>query len=1093
VYADAVNGNKVVLRKPLAKAFPAGTAVRLHQDRAPYNYGAAERGKLTDQWVKFSGKVNGIQRKGSSFKKWRPGTKYVQIMIMSTGNQGHKKLKKLQFRNVKLETAADSIITEGKPVNCNAVYNSKVWRSIKKQFTGGGTMNPLVSFDAYKPVEFEINAELTLKELNATAAAITAGNVIWGLDGGKDHRFFVESRNFPIKYFAPAAEYITPGKTFLLKLTGKNGLMTLFINKNKIGTCKYDVSRPLYFSLRPHRNEMRISKFTISGERADMVPLIKTCKKFLSINNPAALTLPRLSLAEGIYDAQLTGVEDSSNKINFKVKLNSTGKAVFPQTVLSKAWNNSSGKFNARPFRLSLDLPYGKKYICNLVLCNLSAKIDFPLGEIRKGKAANHFYLDGKPTGSIVGRFSYNGRVAFERAFCASAVKDFSRAGIHGNILNLAPYKYIHADKFDLAGFMAETEQAVSQILSEDPNAIIKVQYFLFMPEDWVNAHPDELIVLDNGARTLAHAFKKLLQPSYASKVWRKFMAQVIRDTVTAFRKSAFADRMGSFRLLYANCGEWNHWGYHEKAFVDYSKPMQRAFGNWLKKKYSITEKLRQAWGRNDVDFDSYNLVPGRKNRLLGESFLRLGGNKTRQTVDYYQFFQQYTAETIIYFAKAVKDASSRRLLTGTYYGYYFGHYGANPYHFQDSGNYGTGHLIRSKDIDFLGGPCPYYKRVKHADINGITGSVTLHGKVWVTEGDQRTQNSGKPHQHYGVPENLQEAVAIAKRNYMNNLQDGASYYFYDFIRNWYRDPKFMETLKKIHDIDFMLHSLKRENTAETALLYSEETIPYLSNQRNASFRAFRDSRADYADAWGVPVDRYLVSDIENIDFTQYKAVIFANSYYVDKDIIGKIKKYVAQNNRSLLFLYAPGLVDSSNQLNPEQSRQLTGIGIKTVKMTKGSAVKTIWGHESCKDYYSRLTEITDKKARIIARFADGALAGAQRNFGNYKSTVVCHPMPDAVFMRDFLQQSGVHVYSSGKSGLDDYYFAKPLIGVFSRNGGAKTITLPEPAEIAVNLFTGEILGYNLKTINFNMPARPHTDIFYVGNKSNYETCFKTP
>lgn len=100
---------------------------------------------------------------------------------------------------------------------------------------------------------------------------------------------------------------------------------------------------------------------------------------------------------------------------------------------------------------------------------------------------------------------------------------------------------------------------------------------------------------------------------------------------------------------------------------------------------------------------------------------------------------------------------------------------------------------------------------------------------------------------------------------------------------------------------------------------------------------------------------------------------------------------------------------------------------------------------------------------------------------------MICHPLPNAVFLRGLLGREKIHCWASGKSGLDQVNFAGALISVYSRTGGDKTIWLPESVEVVADLFTGEILGRNRKTINFKMPSKPETRILYAGSAAEYE------
>ena len=72
------------------------------------------------------------------------------------------------------------------------------------------------------------------------------------------------------------------------------------------------------------------------------------------------------------------------------------------------------------------------------------------------------------------------------------------------------------------------------------------------------------------------------------------------------------------------------------------------------------------------------------------------------------------------------------------------------------------------------------------------------------------------------------------------------------------------------------------------------------------------------------------------------------------------------------------------------------------------------------------------------------------------------------------------------KSVMENGVVAKPYIGVFSRRGGAQAISLKEPAEIVVDLMTGEVLGENTARIEFLMPKNASTVLLYAGAKEDY-------
>lgn len=129
----------------------------------------------------------------------------------------------------------------------------------------------------------------------------------------------------------------------------------------------------------------------------------------------------------------------------------------------------------------------------------------------------------------------------------------------------------------------------------------------------------------------------------------------------------------------------------------------------------------------------------------------------------------------------------------------------------------------------------------------------------------------------------------------MVNLQRMSSYYFYDFVSDWYRDPEFMATVRQLRKIDSALRSIKREDRSEVAVLFSEETVPYLASRSSGTLGLFDRNQLAQLPRLGMPVDYYLLSDLDKIDFSRYKAVIFANACYANDEIIRKVQEYAAK------------------------------------------------------------------------------------------------------------------------------------------------------------------------------------------------------
>jgi len=61
---------------------------------------------------------------------------------------------------------------------------------------------------------------------------------------------------------------------------------------------------------------------------------------------------------------------------------------------------------------------------------------------------------------------------------------------------------------------------------------------------------------------------------------------------------------------------------------------------------------------------------------------------------------------------------------------------------------------------------------------------------------------------------------------------------------------------------------------------------------------------------------------------------------------------------------------------------------------------------------------------------------------------------------------------------------------MYTRKAGKQTFWLPRKVEVAVDLFTGEVLTRNGRVVNFNSPETPHTRVIFAGSAADYRKFF---
>ncbi len=774
--------------------------------------------------------------------------------------------------------------------------------------------------------------------------------------------------------------------------------------------------------------------------------------------------------------------------------LDDSGHLPLASELLKKVYASSPVPHLTRPVEVSVFFPKGYRRTVRLILFDGSQVPQFRQNSIHVENGQPYFSHGG----NILPR--YTGRLSWEyKKLLGKVNRQFSRAGIHGNILACQAFEYMTVGKngeiaFDIKGFSSELMSVFAWMAAEDPMALQTLFWSLLLPPEAGTARPEEMLKMDNAGMSVENRVAQLtktpcLQPSYASEYWRKFAGDALRVSLEAIRNSPWADRLVNIRLCYANGGEWNHWGYHEKAMVDFSQPMQKAFGAWLQTKYHTEAALQKAWGRSDLSFASDDLVPTREQRLIGKGPFRLGGTAVQSSVDYYEFFQEYTVRTIEFFARIVKECSDWKLLAGAYYGYYWGHLTCIPLHCQDSGHYGMKYFNKSTVLDYAGGPSPYWKRNETLLLNGISFSSALHGKVWETEFDTRTHYS-MGRKEFGVTSDLTETLGILQRDFFIARSGKSIAYLYDFMGDWYRSRAILNTFQWLSRLDDFLKTKPESFPRDVALVVSEETLPRLSSIREeeGALASLQHDVFFELGRTGIPFDYILESDLPAIPANRYKCYLFLNSYYVSNATLKYVKENLRKDGRSILFLYAPGVISDANVLDMERSRDLTGIGLAERQQTTADEIhweedNTLVINQNVK--MSQRFQIADEKAVPFAFYADGTVAGATRKNADELTAVLCSPSVSHLFLRKWLQTCGIPCYQ--EKGSAYCVFTGPVLTLYATQAGNTEIRLPKNTEFAVDIASEMVIDPTPHKIKVNLdPKENCLRLFYVGDKDDW-------
>ena len=277
----------------------------------------------------------------------------------------------------------------------------------------------------------------------------------------------------------------------------------------------------------------------------------------------------------------------------------------------------------------------------------------------------------------------------------------------------------------------------------------------------------------------------------------------------------------------------------------------------------------------------------------------------------------------------------------------------------------------------------------------------------------------------------------------------------------------------------------------------SHDTVEYMRNYEIARI--------------GAGVDIYYHNDMSNPNMPDYKMYVFFNTYCLTDDERAAIRKKLAKNHATALFMYASGVInpDAEKRFSPENISELTGIDMKMDKevriplfgidsehpavsgMDKGRSYGDLDRHIKhsvihipdwqignyersylCPCFYAE-----DGEATVLGHFREtGRWALTLKDMTDYTSIYCPSKVVRAEVIRSIAKYAGCHIYMDS----DDVMFQnKHFVVIHASDSGKKTVKLPNkcsPYEVYERAFYGQ----ETDVIECDM-LLGETKMFYIG------------
>lgn len=468
--------------------------------------------------------------------------------------------------------------------------------------------------------------------------------------------------------------------------------------------------------------------------------------------------------------------------------------------------------------------------------------------------------------------------------------------------------------------------------------------------------------------------------------------------------------------------------------------------------------------------------------------------NNTSEIINYRRFHNLLIANLVLYFAHEAQKIIKHKKILGMFFGYILELLSARMWY---AGHIEFDLINKSKDIDLLATPSSY--QFRSFDSTGaymlLCDSLELNKKACFISFDHTTylvpslpKNKERLCNDPGTSTALTllaqmrsrnkkdllidkfQTIEAMRREFMQKIYKRTGYWWFDMFEGWFYDKNLMQEVKHEVNLSNRFSNIAKQSISEVAVFFSGQSLYYMNKLSDINTETICNQRGGL-NKMGCPYDCYSLNDLESIDTSKYKLLIFVESLFLTKKqriIINNLKK----NNITMLFI---GPVDFASK-GIESTNNLLGMDLKLVCNKEQNIIcqNTSFGYSEPKydSYY-----VFDSDCQILGKYKEShKTAFALKKYGSANIIFSGIGNLDYLSLQMVLKIAGVHIYSN--QGIATFV-SNRFIGVYS----------PEIPEIDIQLlkdgvyeeiFTGNLYTSKNKSIVLDTKSHPAQMLFEV-------------
>ena len=492
---------------------------------------------------------------------------------------------------------------------------------------------------------------------------------------------------------------------------------------------------------------------------------------------------------------------------------------------------------------------------------------------------------------------------------------------------------------------------------------------------------------------------------SLCMKEWRELTEKMIKAYVNHMEER-YGDRVVSYMIAGGGTSEW------------YCLSQGRA----------VMQK-EQAWEKwlKDKNLPNWEIPTHKQLRSPKYKNLYFDPQTQQANIEYRRFTEYVISQGVEDLQKIVRDIVGDKKQVGAFCGFI-------PVSL--SGKLDNRMTFSSPTTDFVGSPGGYDNRDlgEGGGANAPIKSIKIRGKHYFQEIDHRTHTYNadlSPHikivmgPHFKGAKNQAESNAILKREFSHAIIWQNSLWCFDMWGGIFRTPETMEVVKKSHQLWQKHKNDKLPIKAEIVCIIDPDSCYY------GRFIDYTHAKKAVSMV-GAPYESIFFDDIEKVDFSKYKMVIFPHSFEITPKKKEILDKYVFKDNKTVITMGGFGI---TNGIDIDPSRIVKLVGFPYVK-SKDIKIKQMGNWKSI---YNSSIRVFNKKN-----------------------------------LKKFAKDAGVHMYVNSTLPV---YANDKLISIHTADGGKETIYLPRKVKQVKELYSDKIVAENTDKFEYEF-KNPDTALF---------------